>query len=96
MVSGTHGLLTRQRLLLRSDTLQRDTASLEAVRGRLQRDVALLAEEPPHPDLVDEIAREVLGFVRPGDLIVSDQINSGPSPDNPREPRSFAPAAGLR
>ena len=43
--------------------------SLEAVRSHLARDVALLAPDQPAPDMVEEIARDVLGFSKPQDRI---------------------------
>jgi cell division protein FtsB len=69
-VHGRHGLEARNRLLERSALLEFEIASLEAVRARLKRDVALLAPDQPHPDLVEETAREVLGYVHTADRIV--------------------------
>jgi cell division protein FtsB len=66
-ISGTYGLAARSRLSDRSTVLEREIASLEAVRRRLRRDVDLIAADPPHPDLVEELARSTLGFARPGD-----------------------------
>jgi cell division protein FtsB len=51
--------------------LEFEIKSLEAVRAELERDVALLSPEEPDPDIVEEIAREVLGFVHPDDVIVT-------------------------
>ncbi len=69
-LNGRHGLETRKRLIERSQLLEFEIRSLEAVRARLQRDVALLAPERPHPDLIDEIARETLGFAQASDRII--------------------------
>jgi cell division protein FtsB len=69
-VFGTHGLLKKGRLIERSSVLEREIAVLEAVRTRLQRDLAALASEPAHPDMVETLARSTSGFVKPGDLIV--------------------------
>jgi cell division protein FtsB len=69
-VFGTHGLQAKSRLLERSTEIERELAVLEAVRIRLRQDVAALGREPPAPDVVEEIARDVLGMIRPGDLIV--------------------------
>ncbi len=69
-VFGTHGLHTRNRLIERSSTLEREIAILETVRIRLRQDVAALAKEPPAPDTVEEIARGMLGMIRPGQRIV--------------------------
>jgi cell division protein FtsB len=51
--------------------LEFEIKSLEAVRAKLARDVALLSPETPDPDMVEEIAREVLGFAHPDDSVVS-------------------------
>lgn len=67
---GRHGWEARGNLQERLALLEFELKSLETVRGKLQRDIALLAPENPHPDLVDEIARDVLGYVRPADRIV--------------------------
>jgi cell division protein FtsB len=67
---GRYGFEARQRLIERSSILEFEVRSLEAVRARLERDVALLAPEFPHPDLVEEIARDVLGYAHPDDRIV--------------------------
>ena len=70
-ISGRHGLEARSRLIERSTLLEFEIKSLEAVRAKLQRDVALLAPELPDPDIVEEIARDVLGFVHPDDRVVT-------------------------
>ena len=67
---GRHGFEARQRLIERSSILEFEVRSLEAARARLERDVALLSPELPHSDLVEEIARDVLGFAHPDDRIV--------------------------
>ncbi len=72
-VKGRHGLEARQRLLERASVLQFEIGSLEAVRVRLERDVALLSPDMPDADIVEEVARDVLGFARPEDRIVSDR-----------------------
>ena len=69
-VNGAHGLSNRSRLVERSIEIDREIKALEAVRGRLRQDTRLLSAEPPDADLVEEIARDVLGWTRPGDLIV--------------------------
>ena len=40
------------------------------MRSKLERDVALLSPEVPNADLVEEIARDVLGYVHPSDRII--------------------------
>ena len=62
-----YGLETRAKLLDRSVALSRELARLETVRSELERETQRLAAEPPDPDLLDEHARRVLGFVHPAD-----------------------------
>jgi cell division protein FtsB len=40
------------------------------VRAKLERDVALLTPQLADSDIVEEIARDVLGFVHPDDRMV--------------------------
>jgi cell division protein FtsB len=70
---GTHGLEARRRLIEREGILAQDITVLETVRRRLRQDVAALATDPPAPDITDEIARAVLGFVRAGDTVIIDR-----------------------
>ena len=67
---GRHGFEARNKLIERSSVLEFEIKSLEAVRSHLARDVALLSFDQPAPDLVEEIAREVLGFSYPSDKIM--------------------------
>ncbi|MEI9902203.1 MAG: hypothetical protein WDN31_21340 [Hyphomicrobium sp.] len=41
------------------------------MRAKLERDVALLSPDKPDADLVEEISREVLGFVRPDEQVLT-------------------------
>jgi cell division protein FtsB len=74
---GRHGLEARDALLERESALQFENESLEAVRAKLSRDVALMRSDPPDPDFVEEIARDVLGFARPDDRIVAEPTPNG-------------------
>ncbi len=69
-LNGRHGFEARTRLIDRSSVLEFEIKSLEAVRSHLARDVALLSADHPAPDLIEEIARDVLGFADPRDQIV--------------------------
>lgn len=71
---GRHGFEARNRLVERANLLDFEIKSLEAVRSKLERDVALLSPEKPDPDMVEEIARDVLGYVHPGDTLVSSRL----------------------
>ena len=72
--NGRHGFEARRQLVERIALLEFEYKSLEAVRAKLARDVALLATDPPHPDLVEEIARDVLGFAHPADRILTHRL----------------------
>lgn len=67
---GRHGFEARNGLLERTSLVEFEIESLEAVRSKLTRDVALLRDDAPHHDLVEEIARELLGFVHPSDRLI--------------------------
>lgn len=69
-LKGRHGLEVREALVERQSALEFEIQSLEAVRAKLTRDVALMRPDAPDPDFVEEIAREVLGFARPDDRIL--------------------------
>jgi cell division protein FtsB len=68
---GQHGLEARNKLIERSALLDFEIKGLETVRVKLQHDVALLSPEVPNSDLVEEIARDVLGYVRSDDKIIA-------------------------
>jgi hypothetical protein len=69
-MTGKHGLDARSRLQERSKRLSVEVKNLESDLQRLQRDVALLAPEPPDTDFVREIAADLLGFVPVDGLLV--------------------------
>lgn len=74
-VKGRYGLEARDKLIERESALEFEIDSLEAVRAKLERDVALMRPDIPDPDIVEEIAREVLGFANPRDRV---RIETGP------------------
>ncbi len=76
-LKGRYGLEARDKLLERESALQFEIESLEAVRAKLERDVALLRPDIPDPDFVEEIAREVLGFANPRDRVLMDSAPRG-------------------
>jgi cell division protein FtsB len=69
-INGRHGLEARSALLEQADLIEFEIRSLETVRARLRHDVALLTPDKPDPDLVEEIARDVLGYVHPADRVI--------------------------
>lgn len=68
-ISGRHGLEARRHLMSRLPQVEAQLASLEAQRQKLQREVALLGTDFPSRDLVEEIARDVLGYVLPSEIV---------------------------
>ncbi len=68
--TGRHGLEARQRLAARLPAVTAELATLEARKAGLLRDVALLTAEPPPPDVVEEVARTVLGYAYPRETII--------------------------
>lgn len=68
---GRHGFKARAALQERATLLEFEIKSLESVRSKLSRDVALLSPQKPDPDIVEEIARDVLGYVHPHDVLVA-------------------------
>lgn len=66
---GRHGLDARERLVERATLIEFEIRSLEATSAKLTRQAALLRAEPPDPDIVEETARDVLGYVRPGETL---------------------------
>jgi cell division protein FtsB len=75
-IYGRHGLEARKALMEKSSLLDFEIRSLETVRSKLERDVALLSPELPDADIVEEIARDVLGFVAPSDKLLLDDSRS--------------------
>jgi len=69
-IYGRHGLEARSALIERKDLVEFEIRSLETVRARLRHDVALLTSNIPDPDLVEEVARDVLGYVHPADRVI--------------------------
>ena len=70
---GRHGLEVRSKLIERAALLDFEIRGLETVRTKLKRDVALLSPEVPNSDMVEEMARDVLGYVRSDDKIITVQ-----------------------
>jgi cell division protein FtsB len=69
-MNGRHGLEAKSEYIERLTLLDFEIKSLEAGRARLATDVALLAPDQPHPDIVEDIARDTLGYVYPSDRVL--------------------------
>lgn len=64
---GRHGFHARQSLMERAGLLEAEIERLANVRARLAIDVALLNAPTPDPDLVEELAADLFGVMRPGE-----------------------------
>ena len=67
-IVGKRGLEARTRLIERSRQLEPQIERLEAKRAHLEQEVRLL--DAADPDIIEELAIELLGFVRPGDRVL--------------------------
>jgi cell division protein FtsB len=88
-IVGKRGLEARSRLIERSRQLEPEIERLEAVRARLERDVRLL--DIRDPDIVEELAIEILGFARPDHRIIVGPMPerasaTGQAPAAPEQP----------
>jgi cell division protein FtsB len=77
---GDHGLKARVELERRKEVLEGELAGLREVKGRLERDAALLRPESLDPDMLDERARAILNLAHPDDLIMMKRRQPVPDP----------------
>jgi cell division protein FtsB len=75
-IIGKRGLEARSRLIERTRQLEPEIKRLEAVRSRLEREVRLL--DARDPDIIEELAIELLGFARPGDRVLVFPAETAP------------------
>jgi len=66
-VYGRYGLSAHGELTQEARSLGAQLAALQAHRDRLATDVKNL-QDPPHPDLIEEGARRILGYEKPASL----------------------------
>jgi cell division protein FtsB len=66
--SGNHGLRAQKDLDQQMTTMQGELARLKSEHAMWERRVALLRTDRIDPDMLDERARALLGFVDPRDL----------------------------
>jgi cell division protein FtsB len=66
--TGNHGLRAQQNLEQQLGTMQGELTRLKAERILWQRRVALLRSDRLDPDMLDERARALIGYVDPRDL----------------------------
>ena len=75
-IVGKRGIEARSRLIERSRQLAPEIARLEALRARLEQDVRLL--NVTDPDIIEELAIELLGFARPSDRVLVFPAETAP------------------
>lgn len=74
-IQGDHGLVTYRRYGQYIETLQRDYDKTVRERKTLEHRVSLLRPQSLDPDLLEERARDILGFAHPNDRIIYlDQV----------------------
>ncbi len=69
-VNGERSYSQAARIADRIETLTLERDEVRARRMKLDRRVALLRPESIDPDMLEEMARTKLGFVRPNDIII--------------------------
>jgi len=69
---GPRGFAHMEALNAKAGELTREQVRIAGERDALDKRVALVRPEATDPDMIDELARVSLGFVRPGDLVVLD------------------------
>lgn len=73
LLVGDNGLESQARLQAQVNALEGELKGLKSVRGRLDRDVALMRADRLDPDMLDERARAVLNFSHPNDIVILDK-----------------------
>jgi len=68
-LNGRHGLLRRGDVVARLPDLAAERAALAHQRQRLEADVTLLTRDPADPDMIEEVARVMLGYVDPRETV---------------------------
>jgi cell division protein FtsB len=88
-VFGDNGVLALRRLRGKMDTLVREVRALEVENERLSRAIAELQEDPA---VIERIAREELGLVRPGERVLRFPRSARPGSSTPGAPALTSPA----
>jgi cell division protein FtsB len=69
--SGSRGLKAKQDIDQQIASLSTELAQLQIERGQWERRVALLKSRGLDPDMLDERARALLGYMHPNDLTLT-------------------------
>jgi cell division protein FtsB len=68
--TGRHGLRAQQDLDVQMASMQKELGELKAERAGLERRVTLLRSDRIDPDMLEERARVLIGYVDPRDLVL--------------------------
>ena len=68
--TGRHGLRAQKDLDLQMASMQKELGELKSERAGLERRVALLRSDRIDPDMLEERARALIGYVDPRDLVL--------------------------
>ena len=69
-LQGENGLLALRQAQVIERTLERDLVLVRAERTRLENLTRRLSEDSLDPELLDERARALLGYIRPDELVI--------------------------
>ena len=85
-IFGDNGVIALRRLRGEVDALVREVRALEAENERLSRAITELQEDPA---VIERIAREELGLVRPGERVLRFPRSSRPGESAPALPSTL-------
>jgi len=71
---GDHGLMTMMQLNKEIRSLELDLSAMREDSAMLEHRIRLLRPESLDVDLLEERARDQLGFARPEDLVIFDRL----------------------
>jgi cell division protein FtsB len=73
LIQGDRGLIALSHLNRDIGQLETDVAVAKSERAAIERRTTLLRPNSIDPDMLDERSREVLGFSRPGEVVIFDK-----------------------
>ena len=71
-LNGKRSFANQEAILVKVSELEEERDKVQARREALQTRVALLRPESIDPDMLEEMARKMLGFVRSNEILVSE------------------------
>ena len=77
-VNGNRGLLASQQMEAELEASEKQLADLKRERADLERKVKRLRPDQLDPDLIDELARDMLSMTEPDDVIILLEPETSP------------------